>query len=916
MLEKFPSVSPNRPSLSKLDATKVANFLEASPNEVYIVDQKTLKIEYANPRATQNLGYSLAALQQMTVLDLTTELNGDDLKELTLPLVNREVTQINLETTHGRADGSTYPVEVYLQLVKEEEQLYFFAIVVDISKPKNTEKSLQNKTKELASIANNIPGVIYRLRYFQDGTVKVEYVSDRAEEILGISLQEIYADFNHFLNLVHHDDLPSLNEIRKRTLSDASPFHWEGRMMTPSRGIIWIQVRSESQLQADGSVLRHGVLLDITTQKQTELALQKSEEKFRQFAENIDDVFWMIDTEMTRLVYASPGFEKIWGHSRQDLIANPRHFLNWIHPEDRATVKEAIPKQVLGEYDLEYRIIRPDGEMRWLRDRAFPVRNEQGKVYRVAGIAQDITEQKSAATELSRNRELKEAIFDEATDALFLIEPQDLTVIDCNRRAVELAAASDKAAIIVKEADCLYQTPFSTIKKVLNQQGVWNEEVIVTNFKKQQFYGDVVWKQIEVAGKTLFLVRLTDISERKAFEAELKTTNECLELTNQELARATRLKDEFLASMSHELRTPLNAILGMSEGLTEGLFQTISEQQKQAVKTINTSANHLLALINDILDLAKIQAHQIQLNFTEVNLNALCESSLTFVQQDALRKKIQLHTQIETSCLQVNVDELRMRQILINLLSNAVKFTPEKGQVTLKVTENPTQETLMFAVIDNGIGIPNDRIDDLFEPFVQLDSQLNRQYSGTGLGLSLVRRLTELHGGTVEVDSQVGSGSCFAVKLPYSEICRVPNQSRYTFYFQSITDSSTLPSILLINSDRANLDTMSSYLEAYGYNVVAVEEQEAIFAAIENFTPNLIVIDLYHFEQVETMIVQQLHQHPKCQQAPIIAITDEATSHLETELSAFGVSYCIGRPIRLRHLLNQIQNLLPEEFQP
>ncbi len=913
MLERFNSISENRRNLSELDAIKVAQILEASPNEVYLFNQTTLQIEYANLRATKNLSYSLEQLQTMTVLDVETEFNRADFKRLVRPLVNREVTQINLETTHCRANGSTYPVEVYLQLVKAEGKLCFFAIVVDISQRKNAEQSLQDKTKELASVASNIPGAIYRLRYSQDGTINVEYVSDRAEDILELPLPEIYADFQQVVNLVHKDDRESFRTLLQKALTELMPFCWEGRMITPSQRLIWIQVRSQAQRQADGSMIRYGVLLDITVQKQAELALQESEEKFRQLTENIDDVFWMIDTKMTRLVYASPGFETIWGHSRQELAANPRNFLNWVHPEDRAAVKAAIPKQVLGEYDIEYRIIRPDGEIRWLRDRAFPVRDQTGNVYRVAGIAQDITDQKNAVIELSRNQELREVIFDEATDGLYLIDPDTLIVLDCNRRAVELLAAPNKEALLTK-ADYLYKEPFSNIEQTLAQQGMWNEELILVTCQGYQFWGDVAWKKILIGTQTTYLVRLTDISDRKSFEAELQTTNECLELTNQELEYATRLKDQFLANMSHEIRTPLNAILGMSEGLKEGSFDRISEQQQQAVKTIDTSARHLLSLINDILDLAKIQSGKVTLNFDQANIKSLCESSLTFVRQQAYQKGIQLQSEINTSISTLNVDELRIRQVLINLLTNAVKFTPPGGKVTLTVYESASRENVIFAVTDTGIGIAPDQMSQLFEPFVQLDSDFNRQHGGTGLGLSLVRRLSELHGGSVSVESEVGKGSTFYVNLPYTEVYFISNGDFSTLSTQEITDFCQSFSILVANCDQPRLDTTCSYLEASGYQVTAVDNREEIFSILNNSPPDMIVIDLPSFDWEETVLIQALRQSITVRPIPIIAITNQSAPQMQDQLFAAGATYCLVKPIRLRYLLNQIQSLLNEEF--
>jgi len=546
-----------------------------------------------------------------------------------------------------------------------------------------------------------------------------------------------------------------------------------------------------------------------------------------------------------------------------------------------------------------------------VRDRAFPVTNEKGEPYRIAGIAQDITEEKEAQAKIAWNQELREVIFNEATDALYLIEPETLTIIDCNRRAVELSDAPNKQSLINLKADFLHEKPVSKLKPILEKKGSWNEETILQTFQDNQFYGDVVWKKITVAEKNLCLVRVTDISERKAFERELQTVNESLELTNQELTRATRLKDEFLASISHELKTPLNTILGMSEGLKEGSFEAINEQQQQAVETISTSAVHLLDLINDILDFSKLQSGKVTLNFTQANIQSLCENSLTFVRQTAAQKQIELKTYINTSCSALNVDELRIRQILINLLNNAVKFTPEGGQVTLTVTEDSLREHIIFTVSDTGIGIASDQIHQLFEPFVQLDSQFNRQYSGTGLGLCLVRHLSELHGGNVFVESELGKGSTFYVKILYTEVCVIANQDTLNFSSDNVAHFNTSPLIALINADQASLDTTASYLEAYGYDVLTVIQQETLLSTLEEVTPQVIVIDLQTLNSVGEKIIQQLRDIPSFNDIPIIAL---ASNRQQEDILALGANRCLTKPVRMRHLLNEIQRWLPEEF--
>jgi signal transduction histidine kinase len=255
-------------------------------------------------------------------------------------------------------------------------------------------------------------------------------------------------------------------------------------------------------------------------------------------------------------------------------------------------------------------------------------------------------------------------------------------------------------------------------------------------------------------------------AQRKQTQENLHRSEEHLRLTNAELQRAGRLKDEFLANMSHELRTPLNAILVLSESLQEEVYGPLNSRQRQALNDVVESGQHLLALINDILDLSKIEAGKMDLQYNDVSIADVCQASLRLVRELAGQKQQALSLQLAPEVSRLWADERRLKQMLVNLLSNAVKFTPAEGRIGLDVGTSPTGAEACFTVWDTGIGIAGDRLPHLFQPFAQLDSALNRQYGGTGLGLALVRRLAELHGGRVEVQSAVQAGSRFTVVLP------------------------------------------------------------------------------------------------------------------------------------------------------
>ena len=236
-----------------------------------------------------------------------------------------------------------------------------------------------------------------------------------------------------------------------------------------------------------------------------------------------------------------------------------------------------------------------------------------------------------------------------------------------------------------------------------------------------------------------------------------------LEAANRELAAASQQKSEFLANMSHELRTPLNAIIGFSEVLGERMFGELTEKQEEYLKDIHASGQHLLSLINDILDLSKIEAGRMELDLTEFDLPAAIENALMLVRERAGRRAIALHTSIDGGLGAVQADERKVRQVVLNLLSNAIKFTPEGGRIDVGAVSKAG--FVEVSVSDTGVGISPDDHEAVFDEFRQVGTA-SKKVEGTGLGLSLCRRFVELHGGRIWVESQLGAGSTFTFTIP------------------------------------------------------------------------------------------------------------------------------------------------------
>ncbi len=443
--------------------------------------------------------------------------------------------------------------------------------------------------------------------------------------------------------------------------------------------------------------------------------------------------------------------------------------------------------------------------------------------------------------------------------------------------------------------------------------------------------------ELERYQTSLELEKLNNQLEQRVQERteQLQERELQLQTTNERLLRATRLKDEFLANMSHELRTPLNAILGMTEGLQEGVFGKTSERQDRALQTIERSSSHLLELINEILDLAKIESGQMELDLRLTAVAPLCQLSLVFIKQQAHKKQIQVRSQLPAYLPELMIDERRICQVLINLLNNAVKFTPEGGQIMLKVEYFPQQawdaieiyldklpptdlrlhDYVRFSVQDNGIGIAPENINKLFKPFIQIDSALNRQYAGTGLGLALVKNIVELHGGEVKLVSQLGIGSCFTFDLPCvnnGSIATIPTiqQQESSEFNQPADQADKSPTILLVEDNEVNVETTSNYLIAKGYRTRIAKNGREALEQVQAEPPDLILMDVQIPEMDGLEVMRKIRQIPEIATIPIIVLTALAMDGDREKCLQAGANDYLSKPLKLKKLVMLIQQHL------
>ena len=392
---------------------------------------------------------------------------------------------------------------------------------------------------------------------------------------------------------------------------------------------------------------------------------------------------------------------------------------------------------------------------------------------------------------------------------------------------------------------------------------------------------------------------------------------------NLQLADASRMKSEFLANMSHELRTPLNAIIGFSEMLKDGLLGDLSPQQKESVNDIFTSGKHLLSLINDILDLSKVEAGKMALELDPLPPAALVQAGLQVVREQAINQRVLLIADIEKGLDEVMLDGRKVRQILYNLLSNAVKFTPEGGQVSVVARRvgrhvlpgGGFEHYLEIAVTDTGIGISIEDQARLFQPFTQIDSTLARRYQGTGLGLAMVKQLAELHGGAVALLSTPNKGSTFTVWLPWRDAVSQPAGATASGTPADVRKVS-LPVVpdaaapasrrslaLVVEDDDKGAELLRLQLERAGFRVVRAATAEAALEQAKQECPDLITLDIQLPDMDGWTFLEELKKRPEFARVPVVVVSIVADKIHGMNL---GASHVLQKPVGREQLANAL----------
>jgi PAS domain S-box-containing protein len=896
-----------------------------SSNDAILTTDLNGKITQVNPAFTKMSGYTEEEIIGKTPAILNSGVQSKEFyQELWKSILAGEIWRSEL--INKRKDGTLYTIDQTILPVRNEEGklIGFLATERDITENKQAESQLRLQGAALESAANAIA--------ITDKNGSIQWINPAFTNLTGYTFEEAVGQNPRVLNSGEQDK-DFFKDLWETVLSGRV---WQNELVNRRKdGTLYREEMTITPVLNDNHEVDYFIAI-----KQDISARKKAEEDLTRFKLGIEtsgDAIFMTDIE-GKIVFTNSAFETIYGYKPAEAIGQtPRIIKSGLVPQEQyqsfwgtLLSKQAVTGELINK--------TKDGRLIHIAGTNSPILDEKGNVLGFLAVHHDISDRKKAEDELQkRNTYLAasaeisrlvtstldlNAIFSRTVNlinekfgfyhaAIFIVEETGFNAV--LREATGVAGAEMKL-----NRHTLQVNSKSIVGKVTGD----GQAVVVNNTAHDPLHkinpllpetraetaiplriGGRIIGAIDIQAKTenAFtddeIAVLQTLADQVAVAIDNARSFELSQQAVMEMREIDRLKSQFLANMSHELRTPLNSIIGFSRVIIKGIDGPVTELQQQDLTAIYNSGQHLLALINDILDSAKIEAGKMELAFDEVNISDMVNSALSTLSGLIKDRPIEVKRTIEPNLPTVRADAIRIRQVMINLLSNAAKFTDE-GDILVKVglQRGPTErKEVIVSVTDTGTGISKQDQEKLFQAFSQVDDSPTRKTGGTGLGLSICQQLVNMHGGRIWVESEVGKGSTFYFTLPL---------------FRNINENDIRPSgskvILCIDDDPQVIGLYERYLQPQGYEVIPLTNPALALERVKQLKPFAVTLDVMMPGIDGWNVLDTLKGDPDTRNIPVIVCS--IIEDLEKGFN-LGASDYLVKPILEDDLVNALDRL-------